>query len=146
MAKAKAPTGIVEGQHPSISTHAIAHSEAAEPHDAPEDVMGAVITDEPEPVGHLDKLVLHDEPECHVEGLQEVRAREGQVDAAVTHDMDDHIVPAEDAQSQQEEPELPDSPSPNKLHNDDLVDLVTMLEAKKPAPEDLIAGEIPDEE
>ncbi|PSS34139.1 hypothetical protein PHLCEN_2v1807 [Hermanssonia centrifuga] len=45
-----------------------------------------------------------------------------------------------------DEPEIPASPSPTKaIPGEDLVDLLNMLEAKKPVSDD-IAGEIPDEE
>lgn len=114
--------------------------------------MVAVITDDPEEhhTEPVEALILHDEPEeveerDHID-QSVVISQEGQVDSAVPHHAEDVVTGESEPEDHEHELELPDSPSPSKLHGDDLADLVSMLEAKKPISEDLIAGEIPDDE
>lgn len=163
VAKARAPA---KAAPPPASVEAGSHEEIAPIAAHVEAEPVTLDTSEHHEEAHVEPAVLHDEPEevqeHHEEAapeqvdFTEVEApHEEQVDPAAAHHAEDVVI---EYHAQKEglslehddhEIELPGSPSPTKHHSDDLDDLVSMLEAKKPVQlsghEDVVA-EIPDEE
>ncbi|KAI0696916.1 hypothetical protein BC835DRAFT_830454 [Cytidiella melzeri] len=157
---------VVSGAAEETPFQVLETATSAQAHEGDEEHIEEVVTIDLEET-HVDEPVLHDEPEeQHVDApTHDVEPEEPHIDdptAAVEPEQKEEPSPENvdlaapshaadivtDEQEQEHEVELPGSPSSVK-HGDDLADLVSMLEAKKPLADedvDVVAGEIPDDE